>query len=189
MLALALCAAYALGCLSPGWWLVRLVTGSDLRITGSGRTGATNAARVLGHGGFALVLLLDAAKAAAAVLVARLLVPGDPWSALAMPAAVAGHIWPAPLRFKGGRGAGPLLGGCIMLNPFFALAAAVPAGIAGAITRRRFVATLAAALGGIAAAWWLLPLTPDRIAFAIALALVVLAHRSYFVRASHRPVP
>jgi acyl phosphate:glycerol-3-phosphate acyltransferase len=189
MLSLALCAAYAFGCLSPGWWLVRRTAGSDLRATGSGMTGATNAARVLGNGGFALVLLLDAAKAAAAVLFARMLLPGDPWSALAMPAAIAGHIWPAPLRFKGGRGAGPLLGGCIVLNPFFALAAAVPAAIAGVVTRRRFVATVAAAAGGIAGAWWLLPSTPDRLAFALALAFVILAHRSYFVRPSRRPVP
>jgi acyl phosphate:glycerol-3-phosphate acyltransferase len=189
MLIVALCLAYAFGCLSPGWWLVRRSTGTDLRTTGSGMTGATNAARVLGNSGFALVLLLDAAKAAAAVWVARLLIPENPWFALAMPSAVVGHIWPAPLRFQGGRGAGPLLGGCVALNPLFVVAAAVPATIAGAITRRRFAATVAAALGGIVAAWWLLPTTPGRVSFALAVAFVVLAHRSYFVRTSHRPVP
>ena len=189
MLAIALCLAYVLGCLSPGWWLVRRKTGADLRATGSGGTGATNAARVLGGWAFAVVLLLDAGKTAIAVLVARALLPGNPWHALAMPAAVAGHIWPAQLRFKGGRGAGPLLGGCVALNPWFLVAAAAPAALVAVFVRHTFALTTAAALGGIAAAWWLLPTTPERTAFAAAVALVVLAHRSHFVRAWHRPVP
>ena len=49
-------AAYALGGISPGWWLVRRRTGVDLRDEGSGRTGATNAARVLGRRGYIAVL-------------------------------------------------------------------------------------------------------------------------------------
>lgn len=189
MLAAALCIGYLLGCLSPGWWLVRRATGSDLRHIGSGGTGATNAGRVLGERGFAFVLVLDTAKAAVAVLVARALVPADPWHALALPAAVAGHIWPAHLRFRGGRGAAPLLGGCVALNPWFVVAASVPAVVVGGIVRRRFAATVAAALGGIVAAWWLLPGTADRVAFAAAVGLVILAHRPHFVRPSNRPVP
>lgn len=139
MLALALLLAYALGCLSPGWWLVRRKTGGDLRTHGSGVTGATNAARVLGPRAGVAVLALDAAKATLAVLLARWLVPANAWHAFALPAVVAGHIWPAPLRFRGGRGAGPLLGGCLALNPLFALAAAAPAALAAAFTRRSFV--------------------------------------------------
>ena len=59
-------AAWLLGGVSPGYWLVRLRTGADVRTQGSGATGATNASRVLGGGGFALVLLLDAIKGAIA---------------------------------------------------------------------------------------------------------------------------
>lgn len=189
MLAVALCIAYALGCLAPGWWLVRRKTGDDLRTTGSGGTGATNAARVLGARAFVVVLALDAGKAAVAVLIARWLLPENPWSALALPAVVAGHIWPAPLRFQGGRGAGPLLGGSLALNVWFAVAAAVPAAVVAAIVRRRFATTVAAACGGVIAAAWLLPGIPERVAFGLAVALVALAHRSHFVRALQRPVP
>ncbi|PTX91358.1 glycerol-3-phosphate acyltransferase [Opitutus sp. ER46] len=184
MLIVALCVGYALGCLSPGWLLVRRATGQDLRQTGSGGTGATNAARVLGGRAFLLVMALDALKAAAAVLLARWLAPETPWHVLAMPAAVAGHIWPAPLRFKGGKGAAPLLGGAVALNPFFLVAAAIPAAIAAVFVRRTFVLTTAAAAGGIASAAWLLPGTPERVAFAATVGLVLLAHRSHFVRAS-----
>ncbi len=187
MLALVLLLSYALGCVSPGWWLVRRRTGGDLRASGSGATGATNAARVLGRGGFALVLALDAAKAALAVLLARWLVPPDAWPALALPAVIAGHIWPVTLRFRGGRGAGPLLGGCIALNPLFAAAAGVPAAVAALFTRRSFVIALAATLGGVAGAWWLLPARPERIAFGLSLALVVIAHAGHFAKIQPRP--
>lgn len=189
MLLLPLCVGYALGCLSPGWWLVRRSTGTDLRAAGSGATGATNAARVLGGWAFVVVLLLDAAKAAAAVLVSRALVGPDPWYVLALPAVVAGHIWPAPLKFQGGRGAGPLLGGCLALNPWFAAAAAVPAALVAVVTRKSIAITSGATVGGIVAAWWLLPDLPDRVAFGAAVSLVILAHRSHFVRALRRPVP
>lgn len=189
MLATAICIAYALGCFSPGWWLVRRAKGVDLRTTGSGGTGATNAARVLGGWAFGVVLVLDAAKAAAAVLIARWLVSANPWEVLALPAVVAGHIWPAPLKFRGGKGAGPLLGGCIALNPLFLAAAAIPAACVAVITRRRLAITVSAAAGGIIASAWLLPTTPERVAFATAVAFVVLAHRSYFMRRLAHPVP
>lgn len=189
MLAVAICVAYALGCFSPGWWLVRRTKGVDLRTTGSGGTGATNAARVLGGWAFAIVLILDAAKAAVAVLAGRWLVPANPWAVLTLPAVIAGHIWPAPLKFRGGKGAGPLLGGSMALNPLFLVAAAIPAACVAAITRRRLAITVSAAAGGIVAAAWLLPTTPERVAFALAVALVVLAHRSYFMRGLAHPVP
>lgn len=189
MLALVLCVAYALGCISPGWWLVRRTTGVDLRTTGSGATGATNAARVLGGKAFALVMTLDAVKAGIAILFARAVLQDPTWHSLAMPAVVVGHIWPATLRFRGGRGAAPLLGGSVALNPWFLAAAAVPAALVACFKRRTFAITSAAAAGGIACAWWLLPSLPDRIAFGISVAFVVIAHRSHFVKTSPSPVP
>lgn len=189
MLIVAVCLSYALGCLSPGWWLVRQATGADLRQTGSGGTGATNAARVLGPRAFVAVLLLDTAKAALAVVLSRWLLHSDPWYALAMPAVVAGHIWPAPLRFRGGRGAAPLLGAAVAFNLLFAVAAAIPAALVAAVTRRKLAITTAAAVGGIAAAFWLLRDQPARVAFGLAIAFVLFAHRSHFARALHRPVP
>ncbi len=72
---LLVAAAYALGSLSPGWWLVRRQAGVDLRNEGSGATGATNAARVLGKKAYAWVLILDTLKGFAAVLAARWLAP------------------------------------------------------------------------------------------------------------------
>src|SRR5215207_10054628 len=107
---LILPAAYLLGGSSAGYWLVRFRTGTDVRRQGSGATGATNAARMLGRGGFALVLLLDAIKGAVAAIVARILGFEGGWEFAAAVAVVAGHVWPIQLGFRGGRGLGPLLG-------------------------------------------------------------------------------
>src|SRR5215217_2822424 len=114
---LVLPAAYFLGGVSAGYWLVRVRTGADVRTQGSGATGATNAARLLGRNGFALVLALDAAKGAIAVLVARLLGFVDGWEFAAAAAVIAGHVWPVQLGFRGGRGLGPLLGAWLVLAP------------------------------------------------------------------------
>jgi acyl phosphate:glycerol-3-phosphate acyltransferase len=178
-LAATLAGAYALGGLSPGWWLVRRFGGGDIRAHGSGKTGATNARRVLGERGFAAVLLLDAVKGAAAVLAARWLEPSQPWAALALPAVVAGHIWPVWLGFRGGRGGGPLLGGCFALSWQLAAASIAAGLLVGGLARRRFLAGVTAVAFSLAAVWWLIPGGPARVSFVAAAALVVLAHRSY----------
>src|SRR5580658_10788350 len=136
-LALALVAAYVLGGVSPGWLAVRLAGGGDVRARGSGTTGATNAGRVLGDRGFILVLALDALKGGVAVEIARVLAPASPWAVLAVPAVVAGHIWPIWLGFRGGRGAAPLLGCCIALSPWLALGSVLPGLALLAATKQR----------------------------------------------------
>jgi glycerol-3-phosphate acyltransferase PlsY len=177
-----LVAAYLLGGLSPGWWLVYRKTGADLRTQGSGVTGATNAARVLGLRWFVIVLALDAAKGAAAVGATRWLVPGATWGSLALPAVVAGHIWPIWLGYRGGRGAGPLLGGVLAL--------AWPAGVgamalglaAGGLARKKFVAGATAYVASGPLVWWFVPDPAGRVSFGLAWLLVLLAHRDHFAQ-------
>jgi len=64
-------AAYALGCLTTGYYLVRRRTGQDLRILGSGSIGARNVSRLLGWRGFLVTVLGDFGKGALAVWAAR----------------------------------------------------------------------------------------------------------------------
>ena len=95
--------------------VVRWVAGVDLRTVGSGNPGATNASRVVGKKWGALILLLDAAKGAAPVLVLpRLLGDGDEgrWhlAVVCGAAAVLGHVFPVWLRFRGGKGVATGLG-------------------------------------------------------------------------------
>jgi len=104
------CIGYMLGCLSTGYYLVRLRTGQDLRTIASGSTGSTNVKRILGTTGFVATLLGDAVKAACVVWAADYLEVSSWGIAAAMTAVVAGHIWPVQLGFHGGKGLAPGLG-------------------------------------------------------------------------------
>jgi acyl phosphate:glycerol-3-phosphate acyltransferase len=107
-------AAYALGCFTTGYYLVRWRTGRDIREVGSGSVGARNVGRLLGWRGFLATVLGDFGKGALAVWAARQFTTDDRLVALAMPAVVAGHLWPAQLRFRGGKGMAAALGALLI---------------------------------------------------------------------------
>jgi len=98
----AIVIAYLLGSI-PFAYLAGRARGIDLRTVGSGNLGAANVFRTLGRGTGIAVMAADIGKGAAAVLIARALT-GAPWPAVAAGAAMAGHIFPVWLRFKGGKG-------------------------------------------------------------------------------------
>lgn len=99
--------SYLLGAMPFGYFFVRMRAGTDIRKVGSGNIGATNVARVLGKPFGILVFALDFLKGFLPVfLFPRLLTAAAP-AALAIAAAtgaLAGHIWPVYLRFRGGKG-------------------------------------------------------------------------------------
>jgi glycerol-3-phosphate acyltransferase PlsY len=122
--ALAAVLAYVLGCANAAYYLVRWRTGQDIRGHGSGNAGARNAGRLLGARAFALAFVLDAAKGLGAVLLAVVLGAAPLTPALCALLAVAGHVWPAQLHWRGGKGVATSMGALI------ALAASAAAGLA-----------------------------------------------------------
>lgn len=88
----------------------------DLRQRGSGKLSASNVYNYYGVAGLVGVGILDVAKGAMPVLLARRL--GQPLLVCALTglAAMAGHNWSVFLGFSGGRGIGTALG--ILLNLF-----------------------------------------------------------------------
>jgi len=117
----AIVVAYLLGCVAMAYYIVRLRTGQDIRQLGSGTAGGRNAGRVLGRVGFAIVAVGDALKGLLAVLFAHYL-GVDEWAmALVMLAVLAGHIWPAQLGFRGGKGAATFIGALAGYNVMIAL--------------------------------------------------------------------
>ena len=109
-------AGYLLGCFLTGYYLVRWHTGQDIRAVGSGSAGSTNVGRVLGAPGFIATLFGDSAKSGIG-LWSAIHYGIAPWGvALVMIAVIAGHIWPAQLGFRGGKGLAPLLGIGIVLD-------------------------------------------------------------------------
>ena len=113
--------AYALGCSNMAFYLSKLHK-VDFRSGGSGNLGASNATILMGWKAGILVAIHDAGKALLAVLLANLLFPDLPnVGAVAGVAAVLGHIFPAPLRFRGGKGFASYVGMTLALNWKFAL--------------------------------------------------------------------
>ena len=114
--------SYLLGSIPFGYILIRVFHGEDVRRTGSGNIGATNVSRTSPALG-AITLILDALKGAAAVFMTRKLFPGQiVLLALAAFMAIAGHIFPIWLRFRGGKGVATGLGSFVVLVPKAVLA-------------------------------------------------------------------
>jgi len=131
--------AYLLGSIPFGYLLVRAFHKKDIREIGSGNIGATNVARSAPGLGV-LTLALDAGKGALAVLAAVALLayfesgsfPGFHWetpdharvaASLAALLAVAGHVFPPWLKFRGGKGVATGAGAFFVLVPKVILAA------------------------------------------------------------------
>ena len=111
----ALGVSYLLGSIPFGLLLTRLSGRGDLRDIGSGNIGATNVLRTGARGLAALTLLLDAAKGAAAVIIAQQFWPDGTFHAAA--GALVGHLYPVWLKLKGGKGVATLLGVIAPLLP------------------------------------------------------------------------
>ncbi|MFA9229364.1 MAG: glycerol-3-phosphate 1-O-acyltransferase PlsY [Microgenomates group bacterium] len=106
--------AYLLGSVPFGILITRLMGLGDLRQIGSGNIGATNVLRTGNKGAAAATLVLDGAKSAVAVLVARAMV-GEDAAQVAGLMAFLGHLFPVWLRFKGGKGVATFLGAMLAL--------------------------------------------------------------------------
>ena len=159
---------YLLGSIPFGLWVSRRRAKVDVRQYGSGKTGATNVLRAAGRKSAALVAALDMSKGVLAVVFAGLivgrgyLVVGDfslgmiVAQVMAALAAVAGHIWPLFLGFKGGRGVAPFFGGLVALCPVAALFGGEILIIGAGLTRFVSLGSIAGAVGTYAI---LVPLT------------------------------
>jgi len=106
---------YALGSIPFGLLLTRFAGGGDIRSIGSGNIGATNVLRTGRKGLAALTLLLDLLKGFFAVWFAARYLPGAEIFAAA--GAFFGHLFPAWLQFKGGKGVATYAG--IMFGLFW----------------------------------------------------------------------
>lgn len=109
--------SYLLGSISWSYLIVRAVRGRDVRTIGSGNAGATNAMRAAGKGAGVAVLLLDAAKGAAAVVAARTLGAAPAIVGAAAVAVALGHVYPVFFGFRGGKGVATSAGAMAALAP------------------------------------------------------------------------
>ncbi len=122
---LALIAGYLLGSIPFGLILTRAAGLGDVRSIGSGNIGATNVLRTGNKGLAAATLVLDTLKGTLAVLIVydlalrfggsdafahRQIADALQYSYIAGLGAFLGHIYPAWLRFQGGKGVATFIG-------------------------------------------------------------------------------
>ena len=127
MVIIAFISAYLIGSIPVGVFIVRIFTGKDVRQTGSGRSGGTNAMRAAGLLAGLLTAAFDVGKGILAGYLAGVLVPGSIWvKVFSLILAVLGQIYSVflieknesgKIILRGGAGGSTTLGGAISLWP------------------------------------------------------------------------
>lgn len=115
--ALSLSIGYLLGAFNPAHLLAKHKN-VDLATTGTKNLGASNALIVLGRSAGAIVMVLDIFKAWLAARIARRLFPTAALAwAIAAFGAIAGHVFPWHLHFRGGKGLAAFGGMVLAYDP------------------------------------------------------------------------
>lgn len=175
-------AAYVIGAIPFAYLVPRLAAGVDVRMAGSRNVGAANVLRTTRAQIAIAVVVLDIAKGAAAVGMARALGADIGIQAAAAAAAIVGHIYPFWLKLHGGKGVAVACGAFMMLAP-----------IAAAVCVAVFAATVWASgyisLGSIVSTALLAPVTivadsgiPVTVSAAGVALLILFRHRANITR-------
>ena len=167
--------AYLLGSIPFGILITRAMGLGDLRAIGSGNIGATNVLRTGNKPAAAATLILDAAKGAVAVLVARFAV-GEDAAQLAALSSFLGHLFPVWLRFKGGKGVATFLGTLLALDWRVGLACCATWAIVAAITR---ISSLAALTAAALSTLWLMVFQQGQMIFLVVILTLLVYARHW----------
>jgi glycerol-3-phosphate acyltransferase PlsY len=169
--------AYFIGCFTTGYYLVRARTGKDIRETGSGSAGARNVGRILGKSGFWLTVAGDFFKGVLAVCLARQMANDNFCTALAVTAVVAGHLWPAQLKFHGGKGVTTSLGALVTFDYRLAFTFAALFAAIFIFTRKSLLPAMFAFICLPAACWFFTRNDLTTCAMAALSTAILFAHR------------
>ena len=113
--------SYAIGSLPTAYLFTRYILGQDIRQMGDFNSGAANVFRNVGAKAGVAVGSIDIIKGALVVVLANALVDDTGMEMMAGAAALAGHNFPAHLKFRGGRGAATAVGVLIASVPIIGL--------------------------------------------------------------------
>lgn len=151
--------SYLVGSIPTSIIISKLFRGVDVRNYGSGNAGGSNIFRLMGWKYGVLVIILDALKGAAAVILISRLYLGDFPFANATPfddftlvqiiagiSAVIGHIWTVFAGFKGGKGIATSLGFLISVITVDMLLALAVFGLVVYFSKYISLASLSAAI-------------------------------------------
>ncbi len=168
--------SYLAGSIPFGLLVTRALGLGDVRKIGSGNIGATNVLRTGNKAAAAATLILDAAKGAVPVLLARAYLD-EPAAQIAGLGAFLGHLFPVWLKFRGGKGVATFLGVVLALAwPVGLIACATWLVVAATARISSLSALVAAAMTPV----WLWFLGPREAAWlgAVLAALVLIRHHA-----------
>ena len=135
-------AAYFVGSVSPSIIIGRR-KGIDIRKTGSGNAGTTNALRTMGKKAAVITLFVDVLKGFAVVFLCKMYI-GAAFALVCGIVVICGHIWPMLYGFRGGKGVATSLGVILAFDPRIGGLALLIALIMMLITQRVSVGALTA---------------------------------------------
>ncbi len=160
------------GSIPSGLLVAAIFGGLDLRQSGSGNIGATNALRVLGKKAALFTLIADMAKGGIPVVLARFLEMREEVVLIVGFGAIVGHIYSIFLRFKGGKGVATSFGVFLALSPVIALTSLIVWGAAVYFGRYSSVGALAA-FSALPVVAWVWTMNVTMLLFALAVSLLV----------------
>jgi glycerol-3-phosphate acyltransferase PlsY len=173
--AVALVAAYLLGSI-PFSYLVARRKGIDVRTVGSGNVGATNVMRSAGRAAGLTAFGLDFLKGSLATWLA-LRLAGPTVAAAAAVIAVAGHMYPVWLSFKGGKGVATGAGAFLPILPLASVAGLLTFAVVAWLTRYASVGSIAGTSALPLVSLLMGEPAASTAAAALAAALIVWKHR------------
>ncbi len=150
--------AYMIGAVPTAYLFARWVAGRDIRSVGDNNSGAANVFREIGPKAGLACGAIDIIKGGVAVIIVRAIISDTDIEMFAGVCALAGHIWPIYLRFRGGRGAAVAVGILIAMLPIVTLPVGALSIIALYHTRKSIVA-LAIFLISVPVLSWVMVLT------------------------------
>jgi glycerol-3-phosphate acyltransferase PlsY len=173
---LAIAIGYLLGSIPTAYIAGRVLQNKDIRRLGDENAGAANVYRALGHKAGVLVGVLDAAKGAAAILVAQSGQSAQATVLFTGTAAIAGHNWPVFTGFRGGRGVSATIGILLVLVTLPMLILAIPT-IVTLVYKRSVTPAMAFLFIALPLVDWWLKVPGLLVAYGMALpALVGITH-------------
>jgi len=179
---LAVVAAYGVGSIPSGFVLARRAGLDDIRKYGSGNIGATNVLRTLGWRAAVPVLVIDALKGALGVLIVRLVGGAPEWQALGGILAMAGHIWPFTLNFRGGRGVATGIGVLFTLDPLAGVVAVLSFLLVVLTTRYVSLGSITAGIPALVTLYLRGASLTELVVVAVGVALIIWRHAPNIAR-------
>lgn len=183
--AIAIILGYLIGSLMPGYWIGKYIYHEDIRDSGSGNIGTTNAFRILGKIPGTITMIIDILKGTLAALVPFLLNFSDVNPVIPGVFAVLGHVYSPWINFKGGKAVATSGGVILAINPQLYVLMAITFSLVLFLSSTVSLSSIITAITAIIYSFFVNYQLPLTIAIIIMAILLIYRHRQNIQRIIH----